>query len=195
MEKGTGWREASPEEKKAYIELLVWIVTADGKFPLEQRQLVVQLLDRLEIPLGEEKRVLKEFFSMPSEDGIKNSIKKLKESSLRFSALADVITLALADDQVTEEEKKVIKKLASEMNITEKQFQSIYLTIVEAKRIMKEKINGERKEHLLKNLNNPLFAIGIPVLLSIIANSALGGSAFLLWLGVETVSVLKKLFR
>ncbi len=195
MDKGKGWREATQGEKIAYFELLMWIANADGKFPLEQRELVVEILRRLELPIEEEQRILKKFFQKPDPDEVKQAVAKFRNNPLRFSLIGDVITLALSDDVIQESERGVIDSLARELNITKEQLQSIYLTILEARRIMKENMEREKKEKMLAKLNNPLLGLGLPFLLSAAFGWNVGGIAFVAWMGLGTISFLKKLFR
>ncbi len=195
MEKGKGWREASKEEKVAYLELLMWIANADGEFPLQQRELVVDILRRLELPIEEEQRVLRRFFQKPDPVEVRRAMAKFKDNPLRFSLIGDVITLALADDVIQESEREVIDSLARELNITKEQLQSIYMTILEARRIMKENLKREQKEKLLAKLNNPLLGVGLPVVLSAALGWNVGGIVFIAWMGVGTLSFLKKLFK
>ncbi len=193
IEKGKSWREASEEEKKAYIDLLMWITNADGSFPLEQRKLVVDMLDKIGLKDFEKEEALKKFFQKPSPVVVRQSLEEFRNNPLRFSLMGDIITLALADDVVVAKEKNVIDKVASTLNITREQLQSIYLTILEAKRIMKENIKEEEKRKRLKMLNNPLLGVGLPLILSVTLGWNVGGITFLLWLGGGTISFVKKI--
>ena len=195
MEVGKGWKEATQEEKIAYLELLMWIANADGSFPLQQRELVVEILRRLELPIEEEQRILRRFFQKPDPEEVKKAIARFRNNPLRFSLIGDVITLALADDVILESEREVINSLAKELNITREQLQSIYLTILEARRIMAENMKREQKEKLLAKINNPLLGVGLPFLLSAAFGWNVGGIAFIAWMGWGTISFLKKLLK
>lgn len=114
----------SPAEKKAYVQAIASIATADRTASAEEIEYVSTLSD--EVGLSESDKVsVMESAETANDDSLFASLELLKNSELRFSLLSDLINFAESDQHYHEEEKRNVEKIATYLNINPQQFEAL----------------------------------------------------------------------
>jgi len=114
----------SSAERKAYIQAIASIATADRTATPEELEYVLTLSN--EVGLSEtDKESVMESANTANDESLFESLAVLKNSALRFSLLADLINFAEFDQQYHEEEKKNVEKIAAFLNINPQQFEAL----------------------------------------------------------------------
>ena len=112
------------EERKAYIQAIAAIATADRTASAAELEYLATL--STEIGLSEsDKQSIIESGEDTSDENLFQSIAVLKNSELRFSLLAELINLAESDNEYHDKEKKSVEKIANFLNINPQQFEAL----------------------------------------------------------------------
>jgi uncharacterized tellurite resistance protein B-like protein len=108
-------------EKVAYLGALAGLSTADREASNEEVEQLREIAHAAGLSAEDEKNIL-EAAKDTSGNDLKKQLDVLKGSLLRYSLITDLIALAKADGSYTEDERKMIEKVAKYLNIDEKQF-------------------------------------------------------------------------
>ena len=108
-------------EKAAYLGALAGLATADREATTEEVELLREISQAAGLSAEDEQKILQAAKDMSGND-LKKHLDVLKGSMLRYSLITDLIALAKADQDYTEDEKKMIEKVAKYLNVDEKQF-------------------------------------------------------------------------
>jgi uncharacterized tellurite resistance protein B-like protein len=111
----------SDQEKGAYLGAIASIATADRSATEEEIEYIRSLARAADLSPGQEEAVVKAATELSAEE-LTHCLSILKNSNLRFSLIADVITFAKVDHQYTEEEKANIQKMAQYLKVDQNQF-------------------------------------------------------------------------
>jgi uncharacterized tellurite resistance protein B-like protein len=108
-------------EKVAYLGALAGLATADREASEEEVEQLREITHAAGLSAEGEQNIL-DAAKDTSGDDLKKHLDVLKGSPLRFSLITDLIALAKADGSYSEDERKMIEKVAKYLNIDEKQF-------------------------------------------------------------------------
>jgi len=114
-------KEYSELEKGAYIGAIASIATADKEASEEELVYLIALADSAGLSEEQKEVVLKAAKDMSGEELV-SSLEILKSSDLRYSLIADLISFAESDRNLTPEEKDNIEKIAEQLDINSQQF-------------------------------------------------------------------------
>lgn len=111
----------SDREKGAYLGVIASLATADRRASEEEITHLTELCDQAGVSDQQRESVLKAATDLSGEE-LRKCLDILKTSELRFSLLTDLIALAEADDEYTDDERKNIEQISKYLNVDQKQF-------------------------------------------------------------------------
>jgi uncharacterized tellurite resistance protein B-like protein len=111
-------------EKAAYLGALAGLATADREADAEEVAHLREIAHDAGLSAEDEQKILDAAKDMTGMD-LKNHLDVLKGSTLRYSLITDLISLAKADGTYTDDEKRMVEKVAKYLNIDEKQFSAL----------------------------------------------------------------------
>lgn len=114
-------KEYSDLEKGAYIGAISSIATADKEASEEEMVYLIALADSAGLSEEQKEIVLKAAKDMTGEELIR-ALEILKTTDLKYSLIADLISFAESDRNLTPEEKDNIEKIAEQLDINPQQF-------------------------------------------------------------------------
>ena len=114
-------KEYSDEEKGAYIGAISSIATADKQASEEEMVYLTALSDAAGLSEEQKEYVLKAAKNENGED-LARSLDILRGSDLKYSLVADLISFAESDRNLTPEEKENIERIADQLEINQQQF-------------------------------------------------------------------------
>ena len=109
------------EERKAYIQAIASIATADRTASAAELEYLSILSTEIGLSESDKESIIESGNDL-SDDSLFQSIAILKNSELRFSLLAELINFAESDNEYHDEEKKSVEKIANFLNINPQQF-------------------------------------------------------------------------
>lgn len=113
----TGYSE---REKGAYLAALASLSTADRQASQEELDHLREVSRAAGLSPQQEQFILQSATSISGEE-LKKCLDVLKTSQLRFSLITDLIALAKADENYTEDEKENIEKIAQYLGVSTSQ--------------------------------------------------------------------------
>jgi uncharacterized tellurite resistance protein B-like protein len=111
----------SDEEKGAYLGAIASIATADRSASEQEVEYLEALSEAADLS-DEQKQAVVRAAKDLSSDELRRCLEILKHSPLKFSLVADLITFAKVDQDYTAEEKGNVEKIASFLEVDQKQF-------------------------------------------------------------------------
>ncbi|HYC86956.1 MAG TPA: TerB family tellurite resistance protein, partial [Chryseosolibacter sp.] len=111
----------SDQEKGAYLGAIASIATADRKASEEELQYLSALAKAASLSEQQEASVIRAATEL-SADELKRCLDILKDSSLKYSLVADLITFAKVDDSYSEDEKSNVEKIVDYLQVDRQQF-------------------------------------------------------------------------
>ncbi|MES2732245.1 MAG: TerB family tellurite resistance protein [Bacteroidota bacterium] len=118
--------EFSDREKVAYLSAIASIATADRVASEDEIEFLQALGQTAGLTDEQEQEVLTAA-NDSSNDTLLQHLNVLRDSDLRFSLIADIISFAKADGEYTPEEESRIKEVAANLGIEEKQYNTLNL--------------------------------------------------------------------
>jgi uncharacterized tellurite resistance protein B-like protein len=109
------------QEKGAYLGAIASIATTDHEATQEELEYLTALSEAMELSPVQEATVVRAASQLTSCE-LKKCLDVLKNSSLKYSLVADIITFAKVDGRYTEQEKSNIQKIAEYLNVNHNQF-------------------------------------------------------------------------
>ena len=107
-------------EKGAYLAALASLATADRSATQEELDHLREMARAANLSEKQTQFILHAATDISGED-LKKCLDVLKNSDLKYSLISDLIALAKADGQYTEDEKANIEKIAEYLNVNKKQ--------------------------------------------------------------------------
>jgi uncharacterized tellurite resistance protein B-like protein len=111
----------SDQEKGAYLGAIASIATADRAATEEEIDYIRSLAQAADLSPAQEEAVVKAATELSPEE-LQKCLNILRNSNLKFSLIADVITFAKVDQNYTEDEKANIEKMAQYLKVDQNQF-------------------------------------------------------------------------
>jgi uncharacterized tellurite resistance protein B-like protein len=130
-------QDFSGTEKVAYLSAIASIATADRSATEDEVEFLEALIDSAELSSDQGQEVIKAA-NDPSNANLKSHLDNLKNSQLRYSLLADMISFAKSDGQYTAEEQDRVQQIASYLNINQTQFNALNQFVDKADQAQKQ---------------------------------------------------------
>jgi uncharacterized tellurite resistance protein B-like protein len=175
-------------EKVAYLGALAGLATADREASTDEIEQLREIAHAAGLSNEDEQNILQAAKDMSGND-LKNHLDVLKGSPLRYSLITDLISLAKADGNYTDEERKMIEKVAKYLNVSENQFAALDQLVNKAAADGRSPEEFARPDYLqstgmeqkfsnagfdMGSIGKSLFGFLGPVLLGSLAGGALG---------------------
>jgi uncharacterized tellurite resistance protein B-like protein len=109
------------QEKGAYLGAIASIATADRSATQEELEHLTALAEAAELSPPQEASVVRAATELSNEE-LHKCLEILKNSNLKFSLIADIMTFAKVDGSYTDEEKKNIERIAEYLQVNKSQF-------------------------------------------------------------------------
>ena len=138
----------SDHEKGAYLGAIASIATADRSATEEEIEHLKSLAEAADLSTEQEAAVVRAATEL-SGDELKKCLDVLKNSDLKFSLVADIITFAKVDKNYSAEEKTNVEKIAQYLEVNHNQFS-----------LLDQFVNKTTKQEINKNpeeVRNPGF--------------------------------------
>lgn len=165
-----------PEEARiAYVSLLGELCYIDHQFDDSERKIFEDQLENLEISDAGRAKVYAAIFDLGDScrDSILEDIKNLNSSDLRYTLVADLFIMALANDFISAEEQDYIFKIGRELDISEEKINTIKAVQFSLWQIKNTPDQSENITNLAKECAASLAGAGVPI-----AAIAASGSVF-----------------
>jgi uncharacterized tellurite resistance protein B-like protein len=114
----TGYSE---QEKAAYIGALAALATSDREASGEELDHIRELAHAAGVSPEQEQQIISAARDTSGQD-LKRCLDTLKSSDLRYSLITDLLALAKADENYSEEEKQNIERVAKYLQVDQNQF-------------------------------------------------------------------------
>ena len=114
-------KDYSNEEKGAYLGAIASLATADHSATEEELEHLAVLADAADISEDQKASVIRAATELSDEE-LKRCLDILRQSDLKFSLLADLISFAESDKSYSAEEKKNIEDIAKYLDVNKEQF-------------------------------------------------------------------------
>jgi hypothetical protein len=176
----------------AYLSLLAGLCFADKDFHEKERQQLDAHLNALEISAEGKAKVYSAVFTLRDEQigAITDGLLKLQNSDLRFTLVSDLYVIALADDTISAEEESYIKELASQVDITAEQCETIRTVQINIKKASEIPPTSERYKEILKDSAAKLASVSVPIAAIATSGSVFGLSAAGLTSGLAALGAI-----
>lgn len=163
MDNTTTLQSYSLAERKAYIQAIASISTADRAASPEELEYLTALSNEIGIPEADRETIMGSA-KETDDDSLFGSLEVLKNSELRFSLLADLISFAESDQEYHEEEKKSVEKIATFLNINPQQVEVLNEYVDETKKAESNTDSaGQQNFSALSGIQEKLKASGIDI--------------------------------
>jgi len=150
MENSVILKGYSDEEKGAYLGAIASLATADQSATQQELDHLGSLCDAAEVSGAQKEMVLRAAKEITPEE-LKKCISILRNSELRFSLVAELISFAKSDGNYNEEERNNIEALAAELGVSEKQFSLLDSFVTKANDQVEQKPE-EQKQGFFESL-------------------------------------------
>ncbi|TPE42580.1 TerB family tellurite resistance protein [Pontibacter mangrovi] len=109
------------QEKGAYFCVLATMASADGNASDEELEFLDMMGEAAELPENLRQEV-EQVAKNPSQISLQKCMDVLKNSTLRFSLVTDIISFAKSDGKYTQEEQQRIEEIATYLGVDHKQY-------------------------------------------------------------------------
>ncbi len=156
----------SSDEKVAYLSILSAIAYADKDFSSKEKELLDKYLTLFELTDEEKAKIYSSVFVLKGEQKKQylDLIDKLQDSELKFTLIYDLLLMAKADDDVSEEEMEYIYQIAEYLGINHEQVEAInQLQDGLLKQVQENKLTRQNVQELFSELIAKLSSLGITI--------------------------------
>ena len=150
----------SETEKTAYLSAIASLATADRQASPAETQFLEHLTQQAGLSGGSAQHVLAAA-SDATNQSIQQNLDVLKNSDLRFSLVTDLISFARADGAYSNNEEAMVSKMASYLNISPEQKQTLESVVDQAANVPHSP-QDPGKQSFLGGLGDKLSSVGIP---------------------------------
>ena len=137
------------------------------------------LYENIDIDLLSDENKLKVQNYLLSPPKIEDCINKLAnaQDELRFAVVVGLCEVILSDDIIEPEEEHFINEICYRLNVTNEQKEAILNFVKEGRRIIREGIDDNSAEKIIKSAASSLTAVGIPIAAVYFSGTVIGLSA------------------
>lgn len=121
MEQQTILEGYSDAEKGAYISAIASLATADREASQEELEYLTALAENAQLS-DEQLQAVERAATETSGAGLQQSLDVLKNSELKYSLIADLISFAKSDENYSEEEQQSVQKIGEYLGVNGQQF-------------------------------------------------------------------------
>lgn len=184
---------AYPEEARiAYVSLLGELCYVDKNFDENERKLLDQQMDALDISDQGKARVYAAVYDLRDShrDAIIAGIQALSDSDLRFTLIGDLFIMALANDYISVEEQDYVFAIGQKLGLQDEQIKAIKQVEFGLWQLRNTPSDSESYKKMIKELAGNLAGAGVPIAAIAASGSVFGLSAAGLTSGLAALGAL-----
>ncbi len=184
---------AYPEEARiAYVSLLGELCYVDKNFDENERKLLDQQMDALDISDQGKARVYAAVYDLRDShrDAIIAGIQALSDSDLRFTLTGDLFIMALANDYISVEEQDYVFEIGRKLGLQDEQIKAIKQVEFGLWQLRNTPSDSESYKKMIKELAGNLAGAGVPIAAIAASGSVFGLSAAGLTSGLAALGAL-----
>lgn len=182
-----------PEEARiAYVSLLGELCYVDRQFDEHERKLLEQQMVQLDISDQGKARVYAAVYDLRDShrEAIIKGIKVLSDSDLRFTLIADLFLIALANGYISVEEQEYVFELGRKLDIQDEQIKAIKQVQFSLWQIRNTPSDSDSFNKLVKECASSLAGVGVPIAAVAASGSVFGLSAAGITSGLAALGAL-----
>lgn len=182
-----------PEEARiAYVSLLAELCYVDRVFDEQERNLVEQTLEQMQISDSGKARVYAAVYDLRDShrEAILAGFHALADSDLRYTLIADLFLMALANGYISVEEQDYIFRIGRELGIHDDQIKAIKEVQFNLWKIKETPSDSESFNNLIKECAANLAGVGVPAAAIAASGSVFGLSAAGLTSGLAALGAM-----
>jgi uncharacterized tellurite resistance protein B-like protein len=184
---------AYPEEARiAYVSLLGEICYVDFKFDEHERQQLEAQMDTLEISDQGKARVYAAVYDLREShrDAIIAGLIALADSDLRFTLIADLFIMALANNFISIEEQDYVFEIGRKLGIKDEQIKAIKQVQFGLWQLRNTPSDSDSFKEFIKECASNLAGAGVPIAAIAASGSVFGLSAAGITSGLAALGAL-----
>lgn len=184
---------AYPEEARiAYISLLGELCYVDRQFDEHERKLLDEQMEKLEISDQGKARVYAAVYDLRDShrEVIIAGIKALSDSDLRFTLIADLFIMALANDYISVEEQDYVFTVGRQLHVEDEQIKAIKQVQFSLWQLRNTPSDSDSFKKLVKECAGNLAGAGVPIAAIAASGSVFGLSAAGITSGLAALGAL-----
>ncbi len=159
MEENNPLLQYTEEQRAAYLTILSTLAMVDGEVDEEEAQLIEEMCKDSKLSFAAKMQVLNGLYK-PEEVELAPLMETLKNTSLKFSLVADILKLVQSDGEFTPEEVKQVAILKSSMLLSDAQYDAVNKYVEMASSVTSEGITSDFLEKA--GLDKKFAELGIP---------------------------------
>ncbi|APD47024.1 MULTISPECIES: TerB family tellurite resistance protein [unclassified Synechococcus] len=184
---------AYPEEARiAYVSLLGELCYVDRHFDEHERKLLDEQMEQLQITDQGKARVYAAVYDLKDShrDAIIAGIQALSDSDLRFTLIADLFLMALANGSISVEEQEYVLILGRQLEVGDEQIEAIKQVQFNLWQIRNTPSDSDSFNRLIKESASSLAGAGVPIAAIAASGSVFGLSAAGITSGLAALGAL-----
>ncbi len=164
------------EQLVAFYGLIFAAAAADGHIDKEELIAIYESIDLEPLSTNNRQKVQSFLINPPSIEKCLNKL-ALAQDELRFAIVVGICEVILADDIIEPAEQEFLNKICRKLNINDEQKEAIINFVKEGRRIIREGLDDNTAEKVMKNAVSSLAAVGVPVAAVYFSGTVIGLSA------------------
>ena len=164
------------EQLVAFYGLTFAAASSDNSISKEELQAIYENMN-LDLLDNKNKAIVQSYLIDPPR--IEDSIKELSNANdeLRYAIIVGISEVILSDDIIEPEEKEFLNNICNSLNVSEEQKEAILHFVKEGRRIIREGIDDNTAEKIIKSAASGLTAVGVPIAAVYFSGTVIGLSA------------------
>jgi uncharacterized tellurite resistance protein B-like protein len=182
-----------PEEARiAYVSLLGELCYVDRQFDEQERKLLDEQMNALEISDQGKARVYAAVYDLRDShrEAIIAGITALADSDLRFTLIADLFIMALANNYISVEEQNYVFEIGRKLGVEDEQIKAIKQVQIGLWQLRNTPSDSDSFKKLIKESAARLAGAGVPIAAVAASGSVFGLSAAGITSGLAALGAL-----
>ena len=182
-----------PEEARiAYVSLLGELCYVDRQFDEQERKLLDEQMNALEISDQGKARVYAAVYDLRDShrEAIIAGINALADSDLRFTLIADLFIMALANNYISVEEQNYVFEIGRELGVEDEQIEAVKQVQFGLWQLRNTPSDSDSFKKLIKESAARLAGAGVPIAAVAASGSVFGLSAAGITSGLAALGAL-----
>lgn len=182
-----------PEEARiAYVSLLGELCYVDRQFDEQERKLLDEQMNALEISDQGKARVYAAVYDLRDShrEAIIAGINALADSDLRFTLIADLFIMALANNYISVEEQNYVFQIGRELGVEDEQIEAVKQVQFGLWQLRNTPSDSDSFKKLIKESAARLAGAGVPIAAVAASGSVFGLSAAGITSGLAALGAL-----
>jgi hypothetical protein len=149
---------------------------ADKSLEKEELMAIFEVLDLESLDEANKKIVFGYIINPPSVESCLEVLKNV-DGNLKYASIVSVVEVLLADDFIDQDEMEFLNGICGKLNVNMEQKDKIIEFVKEGRRVLREGLDGNAAELVMKNASAGLAAVGVPIAAVYFSGTVIGLSA------------------